>query len=597
MYVVATAGHVDHGKSTLLRALTGMEPDRWAEEQARGMTIDLGYVWTTLPSGATVAFVDVPGHERFIGNMLAGVGPVPAVLLVVAADEGWMPQTDEHLAALDALDVRHGLLVITRSDLCEPEFALSEARDRLSGTSLAGVDAVTVSARTGSGLAQVRDALEAMIRRVPEPDPSAPVRLWLDRAFTVRGSGTVVTGTLGAGTLHVGDELLCGPAGRVRVRGLQALQRKADSVSAVARVAVNLRGADRDRLTRGTPLTTPDRWYFTDTVDGWLDRPPGRDDVSPAPPPAALTVHIGSARVPARLRLLGSGEAARVPVRLTLRNALPLHIGDRAVVRDANRSRGERIIGRVTVLDVNPVPLRRRGSAVSRGAAMLAWSTPPDGREVLAERGVIRAGDLVAMGCAPPANTFVGDWQIDPCHRDRLAHRLRDLVGKYHEANPLEPGVPIDAARRVLALPDRRLVERLIEPPLRLADGRIQDPGRSANLPAAIHHAVSRLVDDLAGAPFQAPEQDRLDELGLDRRSLAAAVRHGAVLQVTDGVVLLPGADLQAANVLRTLPQPFTASAARQALNTSRRVIIPLLELLDRQGHTERLDGTTRRSR
>src|SRR3712207_3930312 len=191
MHVLATAGHVDHGKSTLVRALTGMEPDRWAEERRRGTTIDLGFAWTTLPSGRTVAFVDVPGHERFVGTMLAGVGPVPAVLLVVAADEGWMPQSAEHVDALSALGVREGLLVISRSDLMEPDLALADAREHLAGTPLADVPAVAVSAATGAGMPALRRALDDLVARLPAPDPGADVRLWVDRAFTIRGAGTV----------------------------------------------------------------------------------------------------------------------------------------------------------------------------------------------------------------------------------------------------------------------------------------------------------------------------------------------------------------------------------------------------------------------
>ena len=207
MQVVATAGHVDHGKSTLVRALTGMEPDRWAEERRRGMTIDLGFAWTTLPSGAEVAFVDVPGHERFVTTMLAGVGPVPAVLLVVAADEGWMPQSAEHVDALSALGVRHGLLVVTRSDLLEPDLAREEALAHLEGTSLAGLPSVCVSAATGAGMDDLRAAIDGLAAALPVPDPHADVRLWVDRAFTIRGAGTVVTGTLPAGRLRVDDEL------------------------------------------------------------------------------------------------------------------------------------------------------------------------------------------------------------------------------------------------------------------------------------------------------------------------------------------------------------------------------------------------------
>ena len=211
MQVIATAGHVDHGKSTLVRALTGMEPDRWAEERRRGLTIDLGFAWMTLPSGQQVAFVDVPGHERFVPNMLAGVGAVPAVLFTVAADEGWMPQSEEHLAAVHALGMTHGLLAVTRSDLADPADARRQALARLAASSLGEVEAVAVSARTGLGLPALRDALDRLAARLAPPDPAAPVRLWVDRAFRIRGSGTVVTGTLPAGTIAAKQELLLTP--------------------------------------------------------------------------------------------------------------------------------------------------------------------------------------------------------------------------------------------------------------------------------------------------------------------------------------------------------------------------------------------------
>ena len=188
MQVIATAGHVDHGKSALVRALTGMEPDRWAEEQRRGLTIDLGFAWMTLPGGDRVAFVDVPGHERFVPNMLAGVGPVAAVLLVVAADGGWMPQSAEHLAAIDAVGIRHGLLAVTRCDLADAGPAMRQALDVVSRTSLGTVEAVAVSAVTGTGLAELRDALARLVAALPAPDPAAPVRLWVDRSFSIRGS-------------------------------------------------------------------------------------------------------------------------------------------------------------------------------------------------------------------------------------------------------------------------------------------------------------------------------------------------------------------------------------------------------------------------
>jgi len=235
MHVIATAGHVDHGKSALLRALTGMEPDRWEEERRRGLTIDLGFVWTDGAHGP-LAFVDVPGHERFVANMLAGVGPVPAVLFVVAAEEGWMPQSAEHLLALHALGVEHGLLAVTKTDLMEPDLAAEEALEHIRATSLGDIPWLGVSARTGSGLASLRTALDDLVSRLPPSDSAAPVRLWVDRAFTIRGAGLVVTGTLPAGTVRVGDTLeLARTGGRLVVREPQTLNHHADEVAGVTR--------------------------------------------------------------------------------------------------------------------------------------------------------------------------------------------------------------------------------------------------------------------------------------------------------------------------------------------------------------------------
>ena len=297
MQVIATAGHVDHGKSTLVRALTGMEPDRWAEERRRGMTIDLGYAWTALPSGEEIAFVDVPGHERFTTNMLAGAGPVPAVLLVIAADEGWAAQTGEHVRALDALGVRHGVVAVTRIDLADPSAAIAQAQEGLARTSLAGIPAVGVSGQTGAGLDRLRIALDDLVRGLPAADPEARVRLWVDRSFTVRGSGTVVTGTLSAGTLRRGDVLELGNS-TVTVRALQRLGQPAEVVIAPARVAVNLRAISAGDVRRGDALLTPGAWLRTAVVDARVD---GRDW------PAHGVLHVGAAAVPARIRRLDTG--------------------------------------------------------------------------------------------------------------------------------------------------------------------------------------------------------------------------------------------------------------------------------------------------
>jgi len=327
VHVIATAGHVDHGKSLLVRALTGMEPDRWETERRRGMTIDLGFAWMTLPSGEQVAFVDVPGHERFVSNMLAGVGPVPAVMFVVAADEGWMPQSAEHLAAIDALGVRNGILVVTRADLADPAPALRQAEGEIAKTTLGrgagpgGMEAVAVSALTGQGIPDLVAALGRLAARLPQPDPRGSVRMWLDRVFAIKGSGTVVTGTLQAGTVSVGDELTATPTMRaVRIRGVQSLGSPATQVSGVARVALNLRGVSTRELGRGMALIQRSRWTVASVIDVRLDPPPSEHGQPPGTirVPPQLTTHIGAARAVTRVRMLG-GRFARLSLDHALR--------------------------------------------------------------------------------------------------------------------------------------------------------------------------------------------------------------------------------------------------------------------------------------
>lgn len=624
MHVVATAGHVDHGKSTLVRALTGMEPDRLAEERRRGLTIELGYAWTTLPSGERLAFVDVPGHERFLGTMLAGVGSAPAVMFVVAADEGWMPQSEEHLVALEALGVRHVLLVVTRADLADPAPAIGRARARMAAIGLGEIEAPAVSGRTGQGLDELREALDRLVAALPVPDPEAPVRLWVDRAFSVRGSGTVVTGTLPEGTIAVGDELAL-PGGPVRVRGLESMKEPRASVTGVARVAVNLRGPGVPE--RGQALVTPGAWTCTDLVDVRLspvgtagaagpvdeagvagaagpvdgigaagaDAPGGERSARVSGErgggdlPRGLTAHIGSAAVVCEVRPLG-GRIAR----LRLARALPLHVGDILLLRDPGRDRAEvRVLAGATVLDLCPPELRRRGAARER-ATRLARARP-DAASLLRTHPLLRAGDLLAMGCAPEGEPVCGDWHADPAYWSELGERLPQVVRRYAAAHPLEPGMPVEAARHELGLPDRRLVTALVRRPLTVADGRLVSG--PAGLPEPVARALGRLGAELSAHPFRAPEAGRLAELGLGPRELAAAVRAGALLRVAEGIVLLPGADVRAAASLTRLPQPFTVSQARQALDTSRRVAVPLLEHLDRSGLTERLDEVHRRCR
>ncbi|MCV7278372.1 SelB C-terminal domain-containing protein [Mycolicibacterium flavescens] len=555
MYVVATAGHVDHGKSTLVERLTGMWPDRLAEEQRRGLTVDLGFAWTTL-DGREVAFVDVPGHERFVANMLAGVGPVPAVMFVVAATEGWMPQSDEHLDALRALGVRHLLAVISKADLADPARATAEVSERLPDTPVV----------LGTDLEAVRAAVVSLIDALPVPDRDADVRLWVDRSFTVRGAGTVVTGTLAAGTLRVGDELE--HAGRrVTVRGLQSLGRDRDEVGAVARVAVNLRGLDRQQIGRGDTVRTPGAWLDTAEIDVLL-RQPGELH-------RQLVLHIGSAAVPVQVRPLGESGA-----RLRLARALPLRVGDVGLLRDPGE---HRIVAGVSVLDVRPPALRRRGAARERGEELAAGRVRPP--------PCVLATELRAMGF--DANgTRVGEWVVDD---DWWAQRRRQMLAAldaWTSGHDIAAGMPLEALRRQSGLPAAELLPALLDGTgLQVVDGVVRRP--DAGLPERVDKAVRTVEQWLAAEPFRAPEADELADLRLGPRELAAAVRAGRLARIADGVVLGPDVYDRAAKVLAGLAQPFTVAQAKRALGTTRRVAVPLLEQLDARKVTRRAaDGT-----
>lgn len=572
MHVVATAGHVDHGKSSLVLALTGMAPDRLAEERRRGLTIDLGFAWTDI-DGATCAFVDVPGHARFVPNMLAGAGPVPAALFVVAADEGWQAQSAEHLAALDAFGVRHGLLAVTKADRADPAAVTGDALDRLRATTLGEVRAVAVSARTGAGLTELREELAAMVARLPEPDAAAAVRLWIDRVFTIRGAGTVVTGTLGAGTLRVGDVLRLGGR-RVVVRGLQTLGRAVDAVSGVARVAVNLRGVAREEARRGDALLTPDAWHATDVVDVRL-RVTG-------PLQRELVLHLGSAAVPCRVRPLGTDTA-----RLTTRTPLPVRAGDIGLLRDPG---GHRIACGIEVLDPDPPVLSGTGAARARDRELAAPAVV-----YLRRHGAVAESSLRTLGF-PPRGARVGDWVVDPDLLRELPGEVTARFAEWSAAYPLAEGMPVATLRQSTPVPDAVLDAVLADTGLIVHNGMIRRRDAS-DLPADLDQPVTELVRRLAQAPFAAPEAAELAALGLGPRELAAAARAGLLVHLGGMIVLTADAPARAAEVLAGLPSPFTVSDARQALGTTRRVAIPLLEHLDAKGVTGRAADGTRRVR
>ena len=582
MHVIATAGHVDHGKSTLVEALTGSDPDRLAAEHARGLSIELGYCWAPLPGVGDVAFVDVPGHERFITTMLAGIGPVPAVLLVVAADDPWMPQAAEHLAALDALGVRHGVVAVSRADLADPAPMAARAHRELAGTTLAAAPVVAVSAVTGQGLEELRDQLTTLVQDLPTPGPDADVRLWVDRCFHVRGAGTVVTGTLPAGTVAVGDELAAGDR-TYRVRGVQSLGRPVESVSGVARVALNLAGEDRTELDRHSVLVTPGAWWHTDVVDVRLRTAGDSHETSP---PQRPLLHVGAAAVPTHLRPLADDLA-----RLTLDRRVPLRVGDRALLRDP----GSRRLWGVTVLDPAPPRLSRRGAARLRADELAGCDGGRDASAELERRGLVHLDTLRRIGAPAPsalAAAAADGWLVGAAEQERLRAEMQQLVTRHDaDAAALDPGLTLAALTERLGVPSADLLRQLVHPPLRLVQGRVttrRPDTAESQLGPDLERAVTAVAAELDENPFASPTADRLREAGLHPRAVTTAARAGRLLHLGDGIVLLPGADEQAVEVLATLDQPFTTSEARSALGTTRRVVLPLLQHLDRRGRTRR---------
>jgi selenocysteine-specific elongation factor len=601
MHVVVTVGRVDLGKSALIQALTGMSPDSAAADRSG---IDPDFTVLTLPSGVQAVLVDVPSHDRFIASVLTGTGPVPVVMFIVAADQGWMPQEAAHLAVVGALGIEHVLLVVTNCDRADPAPVLADGTARIARFAHADVAAVAINSVTGAGFPELAAALDGLFARLPAPDPGAPTRIWIDRCIPMTGGGAVVTGTLPAGIVHKDEELLVTPAMRpVRVRELRSLGTLADTVTGTARIALEIRGVGRHQARRGMALVQPGRWTLTDVIDvrvGPALAPSAADGewtavqeaqaATPGQPSRSVIVHVGSARAMARVRPLGAGLA-----RLSLVEPLPLHVGERVLLRDPSSRRPESwpAVAGAVVLDVMPPPLARRGAAAAAARQLAAWPDRPTAAELLARHGLLRSSALFAMGVPELPEPVAGEWLADPDHWRALGHQLGEALAAHAAAEPMTAGMPIEAAQVALGLPERRLVTALARPPFRISCGAVQigaPPTAPGNeLADAVLAAIRVLRADLAAAPFVSPDAGRLRKLGLDARSIAAAVQAGELMRISDQVVLAPGADVAATAILAALEQPFTAAQARQALGTTRRTAIPLLEFLDSAGLTERL--------
>ena len=585
MPIVATAGHVDHGKSTLIEALTGRDPDRWAEEKERGLTIDLGFAWREI-GGHDIGFVDVPGHERFIKNMLAGVGAVDVALLVVAADEGWMPQTEEHLAVLDLLDTHHGVIALTRIDLTDEDtvdLAELEILERAEGTSLADWPVVRVSAVAGTGMEDLEGALVNQLDRAGEPRDSDRPRLWVDRSFRISGAGLVVTGTLSGGSVAAEDELIAWPAGTpVRVRGLHHHDVAVSSVGPGSRAALNITGIDEaDRgmlLTRGAVLSPTDHFL------GGLRKVRSIEDDLTAR--GAYQLHVGTGSWPVQMRVLDPDLAL-----IRSRSPIPLQVGDYFILRETGR---KAIVAGGKVLD--PRPATRSGEALRESAALLRDVTGADADAVadalLEIRGTASLGELrLDSGGGEPSTPYVTNTAaMAPRAADELLERVTAESVEFHEANRLRPGIPKAELASTIGV-DPEAISLVVAGSDRLIDDGATvrtaefEPGLSSAEEEAWTLARQELNKGLA--------VPRATQLGLSAELLHALVRDEQLVRIDSDLVYLPEQVRAITETLGALSDRFTVAEFRDALAITRKQAVPLLEWLDKQGVTRR-DGDVR---
>ncbi|MEN8234809.1 MAG: selenocysteine-specific translation elongation factor [Actinomycetota bacterium] len=581
MPIIGTAGHVDHGKSTLVHALTGRDPDRWAEEKARGLTIDLGFAWARL-GGREVGFVDVPGHERFIKNMLAGIGGLNVALLVVAADEGWMPQSEEHLAVLDLLGIEHGVVALTRIDLADEELielSRADVTEHTEGTVAAAWPVIEVAAPAGVGLESLAEALVGALDAAgPPPDVDRP-RMWIDRAFTIAGAGAVVTGTLVAGPVSVDDRLQCYPGGEVRVRGIQSHETSHDTLGPGTRAALNVAGVDRASLDRGTLLAAPGSIGMTERFLAVVNVPTRSETA--VDDRGAYHVHVGTATVPARIRIIGDGPPSTVIVTTTA--PLPIAMGDRFILRDTGR---RRVVAGGTVLD--PAP-DRKPSADNVELLAAAVSGP---REARADALVDVHGEMdddevgrSSGGGTPTRAISVGGLYFSHERFERRSRDLANAVGEHHERYPLRAGLPkSEAASRLGTTPDIIAALASADPGL-VEDGPVV---RGTDFTVDLGPDEGRAWETARGRLSERLAVPRASELGLPEEVVHALIRRGDLVRVGADLVFLPDQLVRVTEALHALPDGFTVAQFRDTFELTRRQAVPLLEWLDAEGWTRR---------
>lgn len=562
MTVIATAGHVDHGKSSLVRALTGTDPDRWEEEKRRGMTIDLGFAFTVLPSGAVASFIDVPGHIRFLRNMLAGVGAIDACVLVVDAKEGWMPQTEEHFQILKLLGVANGVVALSKIDLIDGELEnirRREISERTNGSFLANAEIIATSVTTNLGLDKLSSTLDQLISQSASqsasPLASQRPRLWIDRAFTTKGAGTVVTGTLIDGCLQVGDELaVVRNQQKVRVREIQQHEQTVTKLDHSHRCALNLVGISHEEISRGDALVNLKQWKPTAMFDASLRVVPSlKHRVTRR---GSYSIYIGAGEFSAKIRLIGTRELnadEQGCVRIAIDSSLALMPGDRYILRESGR---QETIGGGEVLDIHPI-LRVSRAKPDRSLDRL-----------IAEHGWITVSDFELL-TSQRLPAVVGEWLTTPALHDALRKDLAMQLAK----NP--DGIEVSRLKTY----EQAVVATLPEVVIEMGRARI----KGAN--SITDHPYAGLF---AHAGVTPP-----DTKTLDRNVIRQLVQRGLLVDV-DGTVFhisaLETARHTVIEILNQNPNGFTVSQFREHLGITRKHAVPLLEALDRRGITRRTD-------
>ncbi len=612
MYVLGTAGHVDHGKSSLILALTGIDPDRLIEEKERGLTIELGFAWLELPSGREVSIIDVPGHERFIKNMLAGIGGIDVALLIVAADEGVMPQTREHLAILDLLNIHSGLVAITKKDLVDQEMmelVQMDIEDVLKGTSLEGSPVVATSVKTGEGLEELTATIDGLLENTSTRRDIGKPRLAIDRVFTMKGFGTVVTGTLVDGSLSTGQTVEILPAGlKAGIRGLQTHKKKMDTVLPGTRVAVNLSGISLEALSKGDVVAIPGWMKPTRFMDVKLRA------VSNLPRPIthnkAITFHTGSSETAGKIRILDKdrinpGESGWAQV--VLSHPVAATSGDAFVIRSATNT-----LGGGTIVDTNPKRHRRflkavidnletkeRGSPEEILIATLEDIGPADlnrmvtstnlSAEIVKEIaiGLANQGSLVVLGKDLSRSLFFSSagWNL-------FLKTVQNSLSQFHKQFPLRSGMPKEEFRNRARISSQHFPEvlrKLIE------DGTVFEEDKLVRLSShnvtfsPVQQAeVDTFLQSLKDDPYS-PQPAGLS----DPEILNALIEKRQVVKLSDGVIFASAAfEEMVKRIVEHLKSNGTITVAqvRDMFGTSRKYALALMEHLDEQKITRRVD-------